>query len=215
MAHDDRPAAASGTFLLGGDLPVHRLGFGAMRITGPGHLGHPADRDGGEGALRRAVELERPIHRHGRLLRPRGERALIAEALHPYPDDLVIATKGGLMRPGPDRWVPNGRPDYLPGARGACGGCTSSSLDLYQFHRPDPEVPIAESIGALMALQDEGKIRHLAICNVNGTSWARRGRCVPTVWVQNRYNLADRHSESLVDGASAGLAFMPWAPIRT
>jgi pyridoxine 4-dehydrogenase len=209
-------AAAAGTIDLGGDLTVHRMGFGAMRITGRGIWGDPPDREAAKATLRRAVELEVQFIDTADSYGPEVSERLIAEALHPYPDDLVIATKGGLVRPGPDRWEPNGRPDHL---RQACEGSLQrlrlEQIALYQFHRPDPAVPLAESIGALIELKDEGKIRHIAICNVNEDQLGAAQALVPTVSVQNRYNLSDRHSESLVDRCEQqGLAFLPWAPIQ-
>src|SRR6478735_862717 len=156
----DRPlvtAAAAGTIDLGGDLTVHRMGFGAMRITGRGIWGEPSDLDAAKATLRRAVELEVQLIDTADSYGPEVSERLIAEALYPYPEDLVIATKGGLVRPGPGQWVPDGRPERL---RRACEGSLArlrlDRIDLYQFHRPDPKVPIAESIGALAELKDEG-----------------------------------------------------------
>jgi aryl-alcohol dehydrogenase-like predicted oxidoreductase len=215
----DRPvvtAAAAGTIDLGGDLTVNRMGFGAMRITGRGIWREPPDRDAAKATLRRAVELEVQFVDTADSYGPEVSERLIAEALYPYPDDLVIATKGGLVRPGPDRWDADGRPEHL---REACEGSLQrlriEQIPLYQFHRPDRSVPLAESIGALVELKQEGKIRHIGICNVNEDQLREAQALVPTVSVQNRFNLADRHSEPLVDLCEEEtLAFLPWAPIQ-
>jgi aryl-alcohol dehydrogenase-like predicted oxidoreductase len=209
-------AAAAGTIDVGGDLTVNRMGYGAMRITGPGIWGWPPDRDRARAALRRAVELGVTFIDTADAYGPKVSEQLIAEALYPYPDDLVIATKGGLMRPGPGRWTPNGRPEHL---RGACeGSLVRLKLDqipLYQFHRPDPEVPIAESVGALADLKAEGKIRHIGVSNVSEPQLKQAQQVTPIVSVQNRYNAADRSAEQMVDLCEQEmLVFLPWAPIQ-
>jgi pyridoxine 4-dehydrogenase len=170
-------AAAAGTIEIGGDLTVNRMGFGAMRITGDGIWGEPPDRERARAALRRAIELDVNFIDTADSYGPEVSEILIAETLHPYPDDLVIATKGGLVRPGPNRWEPDGRPEHL---RQACEGSLRrlrlDQIPLYQFHRPDPNVPIAESIGALAELKAEGKIRHLGVSNVTEDSCGRPSR---------------------------------------
>ena len=208
-------AAQAGTLDLAGDLTVHRLGYGAMRITGDGIWGEPADRDGAKATLRRALELGVNFLDTADSYGPDVSETLIAEALHPYPDDLVIATKGGLERTGPGRWPTNGRPEHL---RDACEGSLRrlrlDQIPLYQFHRPDPDVPLEDSIGALAELKDAGKVRHIGVCNVTEAQLRRAQRVTPIVSVQNRYNVTDRSSETLVDLCEQEqLAFLPWAPI--
>jgi len=209
-------AAEAGTIDVGGDLTVNRLGFGAMRITGPGIWGAPRDADAAKEALRRAVELGVTFIDTADSYGPEISESLIAETLYPYPDDLVIATKGGLTRPGPGRWEPDGRPEHL---RQACEGSLQrlrlGQIALYQFHRPDRQVPIAESIGALAELKDEGKIRHIGVSNFSEAQLQAAERITPVVSVQNRYNAADRSSESMVDLCEQErLVFLPWAPIQ-
>ncbi len=209
-------AAAAGTIEIGGDLVVRRMGFGAMRITGTGVWGDPPDIDRARATLRRVVELGVTFIDTADSYGPEVSERLIAEALYPYPDDLVIATKGGLVRPGPGRWDADGRPEHL---REACEGSLRrlrlDQIPLYQFHRPDPRVPLAESLGALTALKDEGKIRHIGISNVSEAQLRAAQRITPIVSVQNRYNAADRKSESMVDLCEQEqLAFLPWAPIQ-
>ncbi|HEY0357687.1 MAG TPA: aldo/keto reductase [Mycobacteriales bacterium] len=212
----DRPAAASGTLTIGGDLPVTRLGFGAMRITGKGIWGPPADHDEAIRVLRRAVELGVDLIDTADSYGPSVSEDLIREALHPY-DGLTIATKGGLTRSGPDEWAPVGRPEYLR-------QCVEMSLrrlgveriDLYQLHRIDPQVPLPDQLGVLKDLQNEGKIRHLGLSEVSVEELAEARKLVQVVSVQNRYNLTDRHSEDVVDYCeTAGIAFIPWAPLAT
>jgi pyridoxine 4-dehydrogenase len=202
-------------FKLGGDLPVNRLGFGAMRITGEGIWGWPADRDNARKVLRRAVELGVNLIDTADAYGPEVSELLIAEALHPYPKGMVIATKGGLTRPGPDQWVPDGRPEYLK-------GCVEKSLrrlrleriDLYQLHRIDPKVPMEESLGALKEMRDSGKIRHLGLSEVTPEEIDRARKILPIVSVQNQYNIANRKWEkTLVYCEKEGLGFMPWSPI--
>lgn len=209
-------ASAAGTIDIGGDLTVNRLGFGAMRITGQGIWGEPPDRERATATLRRAVELGVNFIDTADSYGPDVSETLIAEALHPYPDQLVIATKGGLVRPGPGRWVPDGRPEHL---REACEGSLRrlrvDRIDLYQFHRPDPKVPVDESIGMLAKLKDEGKIRHVGVSNFSEDQLREAERVTPVVSVQNRYNSSDRSSESMVDLCEQeDLVFLPWAPIQ-
>ena len=209
-------AAAAGTIDVGGDLTVNRLGFGAMRITGSGIWGDPPSRDQAIATLRRTVELGVNFIDTADSYGPEVSETLIAEALHPYPDDLVIATKGGMVRPGPNRWEANGRPEHL---RAACEGSLRrlrlEQIPLYQFHRPDPAVPLAESIGAIAELKNEGKIRHIGISNVSEAQLREAQQIVPIVSVQNRYNVSDRRSESLIDLCEQEqLVFLPWAPIQ-
>jgi len=209
-------AANAGTIDIGGDLTVNRLGFGAMRITGPGVWGDPPDRDVAKAALARAVQLGVTFIDTADSYGPEVSENLIAEALYPYPEDLVIATKGGLTRPGPGKWEADGRPDYL---RSVCEGSLRrlrlDQIDLYQLHRPDPRVPYVDSIGALAELKDEGKIRHLGVSNVSEDQLREAQQIAPIVSVQNRYNVADRSSESMVDLCELEqLVFLPWAPIQ-
>ena len=208
-------AAPGGVFLLGGDLPVHRLGFGAMRITGEGVWGPPRDKAEARRVLRRAVELGVNFIDTADAYGPDVSEELIAEALHPYPAGLVIATKGGLLRAGPGQWSPDGRPEHL---KKACEGSLKrlklACLDLYQFHRPDPKVPFEDSVGAIAELQRAGKVRHVGLSNVSTAQLAQARRIVPVVTVQNRYNLTDRSSEDVLEAcAQAGIGFMPWGPI--
>jgi pyridoxine 4-dehydrogenase len=209
-------AATAGTIDVGGDLTVNRLGFGAMRITGPGIWGPPANRDDAIAVLRRAVELGVNFIDTADSYGPNVSEELIAEALWPYPDDLVIATKGGLERPGPNRWTPNGRPEHLVEAcEGSLRRLKLEQLPLYQFHRPDPKVPLEDSLGAIIALKEQGKIRHIGLSNVDETELRAAQRLTSIVSVQNRYNVDDRGSESLVDLCEQEqITFLPWAPIQ-
>ena len=209
-------AAAAGTIDVGGDLTVNRMGFGAMRITGHGIWGDPPDQETAKAALRRAVQLDVNFIDTADSYGPEVSETLIAETLYPYPDDLVIATKGGLVRPGPGRWAADGRPEHL---RQACEGSLRrlrlDQIPLYQFHRPDPKVPIAESVGALAELKAEGKIRHIGVSNVSQEQFREAERVTPIVSIQNRYNVTDRSSEPMVDLCEQEvLAFLPWAPIQ-
>jgi pyridoxine 4-dehydrogenase len=209
-------ANAAGTIGIGGDLTVNRLGFGAMRITGPGIWGEPPDREQAQAALRQAVALGVNFIDTADSYGPEVSEKLIADTLYPYPDDLVIATKGGLVRPGPGRWDPDGRPEHL---REACEGSLRrlklDQIPLYQFHRPDPRVPYAESIGALVELKEQGKIRHIGVSNVSEDQLREAQRLTPVVSVQNRYNLDDRASEPIVDLCDQeDLVFLPWAPTQ-
>jgi pyridoxine 4-dehydrogenase len=209
-------AAAAGTIDVGGDLTVNRLGFGAMRITGDGIWGEPPDRGKAIETLRTAVGLGVNFIDTADSYGPEVSENLIAEALYPYPDDLVIATKGGLTRPGPNRWPPDGRPEHL---RSACEGSLRrlrvEQIPLYQLHRPDPAVPYAESVGALAELQKEGKIRHVGVSNVSEAQLREAQRIVPVVSVQNRYNVTDRSSQQVLDVCEQeSLVFLPWAPVQ-
>ena len=206
---------SSGTFAIGGDRSVRRLGYGAMRITGPGIWGDPADRQESLAVLRRAVELGVNLIDTADSYGPFVSEDLIADALHPYPDDLVIATKGGLTRSGPGQWHPVGRADYLR-------QCVEMSLrrlrletiDLYQYHRVDPRTPMEESLGALRDLQQQGKIRHIGVSNVTVEQLAEARSIVDVVTVQNRYNLTDRSSEAVLTQCEReGIGFLPWAPV--
>jgi len=208
-------AAAAGTIDIGGDLTVNRLGFGAMRITGDGIWGEPADAGRAKAALRRAVALGVTFIDTADSYGPDVSERLIAEALYPYPDELVIATKGGLVRPGPGQWNPDGRPEHLRQVlEGSLTRLRLERIDLYQFHRPDPKVPVAESIGALAELKEQGKIRHIGVSNFDESQLREAQQVTPVVSVQNRYNIGDRSSESMVDLCEQeSLVFFPWAPI--
>jgi pyridoxine 4-dehydrogenase len=215
MAQELIDAAASGTFTIGGDLTVNRLGYGAMRITGAGIWGPPSDRETAKAVLRRAVALGVNLIDTADSYGPHVSEELIAEALHPYPADLVIATKGGLVRPGPNNWQPDGRPEHLRQAlEGSLRRLRLDRIDVYQFHRPDPKVPFEESVGTLAELRAAGKIRHVALSNVTVDRLAVARKIVPIVTVQNRYNLEDRSSEDVLDVCTREqIGFFPWAPI--
>ena len=209
-------AAAAGTIEIGGDMVVRRLGFGAMRITGNGIWGDPPDEGEAKATLRRVVELGVNFIDTADSYGPEVSERLIAETLYPYPEDLVIATKGGLVRPGPGRWDPDGRPEHL---RAACEGSLRrlrlDQIPVYQLHRPDRRVPLADSLGTLVQLKAEGKIRHIGISNVSEAQLRAAQQITPVVSVQNRYNAADRQSESMVDLCEPEqIAFLPWAPIQ-
>jgi len=208
-------ARTSGTFSFGGDLEVVRLGFGAMRITGPGIWGPPSDPDEALRVLRRSLELGITFIDTADSYGPAVSEELIAEALHPYPDELVIATKAGLTRQGPNLWVSVGRPAYL---RQQCElslrRLKVDRIDLFQLHRIDPDVPMEDQVGELKALQDEGKIRHLGLSEVSVDELEAARRIAPVVSVQNRFNLADRDSQALLDHCtSEGIGFIPWRPV--
>ena len=203
------------TFTIGGDIEVHRLGFGAMRITGEGVWGPPPDRDDARDVVRRAVELGVDLIDTADSYGPHVSEQILAEALHPYPDGLLIATKGGLQRSGPGRWSRNGRPEHL---RAACErsllDLQVDRIDLYQLHAVDPDVPYSESIGALRELQQEGKIRHVGVSNVTVERLAEARAMIEVVSVQNRFNLGDRHAaEVLAVCERDGLGFLPWFPL--
>ena len=220
-----RPAEASGLFTIGGDLKVYRLGFGAMRITGSGIWGPPADHDAAIAVLRRAVELGINLIDTADAYGPDVSESLIAEALYPYGENLVIATKGGLTRTGPNEWPADGRPEHLRQAlEGSLKRLRLDRIDIYQFHRPDPKVPFEDSVGTLAEMRKEGKIRHVGLSNVTLDELERAQRIVPIVTVQNHYNLADRASErmSVTDSermidvcAQQGIGFIPWAPLTS
>jgi pyridoxine 4-dehydrogenase len=208
-------AAAAGQIRLGTDLSVNRLGYGAMRITGEGIWEEPADIPGAIRVLQRAVQLGVTFIDTADSYGPDVSETLIAKALYPYPADLVIATKGGLVRPGPDIWNRNAHPAHL---RAACEGSLRrlrlERIDLYQLHSPDPSVPLADSIGELVRLQSEGKIRYIGISNVSLDELEKAERLTPIVSVQNRYNLEDRRSDAVIAHCEAqSMAFIPWAPL--
>ncbi|PYP56578.1 MAG: oxidoreductase [Gemmatimonadetes bacterium] len=224
----DIPVAHSGSFVLGGDRPVYRLGFGAMRLTGKGIWGEPRDHGEAIAVLRRALELGINLIDTADSYGPAVSERLIAEALYPYPPELVIATKGGLERPGPDQWTPNGRPEHL---RAACEGSLRrlklERIDLYQLHRIDPAVPFDDQLGTLRDLQQQGKIRHVGLSEVSVADIERARMLVPIVSVQNRYNLVERHAAPPSAGVThpqppelvlehcerEGIAFIPWFPL--
>lgn len=208
--------AASGTLTLGGDLNVYRLGFGAMRITGQGIWGAPADKAEALAVLRRAVQLGINFIDTADAYGPEVSENLIAEALYPYPAGLVIATKGGYTRSGPNAWAPDGRPQHLRSAlEGSLKRLRLERIDLYQFHTPDPKVPFEDSVGELARMQQEGKIRHVGLSNVAVAQLKQAQRIVPIVSVQNRYNILDRASEDEVDETERqGIGFIPWNPLE-
>jgi pyridoxine 4-dehydrogenase len=208
-------ASTAGRLALGGDLEVNRLGFGAMRITGRGAWGDPPDVAAAVRVLQRAVSLGVTFIDTADSYGPGNSESLIARALHPYPAELVIATKGGLVRPGPDNWNRDARPEHL---RAACDDSLRrlrrDRIDIYQLHAPDPNVRLEDSIGELVRLQGEGKIRHIGVSNVTVAELKRCERLTPIVSVQNRYNQEDRGSEEVLAYCqSRGIAFLPWAPL--
>lgn len=215
--HPSRPAEASGTFALGGDLPVNRLGYGAMQLTGPGVWGEPEDPAEAVRVLRRAVELGVTFVDTADSYGPFVSERLIREALHPYADDLVIATKGGYTRCGPGDWRPVGRPEYLrQQTELSLRHLGLERIDLYQLHRIDAQVPLADQLGELVLLQQEGKIRHIGVSEVTVEQLVEARGIAEIVSVQNRYNLADRHAEDVLAYAEReNIAFIPWFPIAT
>ncbi len=208
-------AAESGAFTIGDDLTIHRLGFGAMRITGKGVWGEPRDRDEARVVLRRAVELGVNFIDTADSYGPSVSEEIIAEALYPYPKGLVIATKGGLTRQGPDQWQPLGRPEYLrQQVEMSLRRLRLDRIDLYQLHRIDPKVPVEESLGALKDLQGQGKIRYIGLSEVNQTEIEQSQRTVRIVTVQNRYNIGDREHEPTLNYCEQNkLGFIPWFPV--
>jgi pyridoxine 4-dehydrogenase len=210
-------AAESGTFRIGGDLPVHRLGFGAMRLTGDGVWGAPKDRRECIAVLRRAIELGVNLIDTAESYGPHVSEELIAEALDPYPKDLVIATKGGLDRPGPGQWVPNGRPERLrEELEGSLRRLKLERIDLWQLHRIDPDVPEEDQFGAIRQFQREGKILHAGLSEVSIDQIDRARKFFPVVSVQNKYNMEDRHWDDVVGYCEReNIAFIPWFPLQT
>ena len=211
-----RAAEASGTFLIG-DIPVRRLGFGAMQLTGNGVWGEPADHSEAIAVLGRALELGINLIDTADSYGPEVSERLIAEALHPYPAGLVIATKAGFQRPGPNQWVEDGRPEHLRAAvEGSLRRLRLERIDLLQLHRIDPKVAMEDQIGALVDLQRDGKIRHIGLSEVSVKQIEAVRRITPIVSVQNRYNLVDRDSEDVLDYCTRGkLGFIPWFPLAT
>ncbi len=212
-----RPAEASGTFRLGGELPVYRLGFGAMRITGPGVWGEPRDRDECIRVLQRTLDLGVNFIDTADSYGPYISEALIRTALYPYPGDLVIATKAGLVRTGPNQWIPLGRPEYLrQEVEMSLRRLGKERIDLLQLHRVDPQVPLADQLGVLVDMQHEGKIRYIGLSNVTVEQVRAAQKITQFVSVQNRYNLADRSSEDVLELCEKeNYAFIPWFPIAT
>ena len=210
------PASLAGTISLGGDLVVGRMGYGAMRITGPGIIGPPADPDEARRVLRRAVELGVDFIDTADSYGPNVSEELIAEALYPYPEGLVIATKGGLERPGPNKWTPNGRPDYLRRQlEGSLRRLRVERIDLWQLHRIDARVPADEQFGFLAEIVREGLVRHVGLSEASVDDVERARRFVSIASVQNRYNLTDRRWEPVLDHCEReGIAFIPWAPLN-
>lgn len=207
-------AAAAGTVKIG-DLTVNRMGFGAMRLTGSGIWGEPDDRETAKKVLHRALDLGVNFIDTADSYGPDVSEEIIAEALHPYPEGLVIGTKGGMVRSGPGEWQTNGRPQHLREVlEGSLKRLKLERIDLYQFHRPDPDVPLEESIGALAELRDAGKIRHIGVSNVDAQQLKRAREMVPIVSVQNRYNRNDRQSEPVLEICQKdNLAFLPYFPL--
>ncbi len=220
----ERPAEASGTLTLGGDLKVYRLGFGAMRLTGEGIWGPPADKQEALAVLKRSLELGINLIDTADSYGPEVSEELIAEALYPYPQDLVIATKGGLLRTGPGQWPLDGRPEHLREAlEGSLKRLRLDRIDIYQFHRPDPKVPFEESVGEVARMREEGKIRHVGLSNITVEELGRAQKIVPIITVQNHYNLSKRQSErmngqqseEMIDiCAQQGIGFIPWSPLE-
>jgi pyridoxine 4-dehydrogenase len=211
----ERPAAKAGDFVIGGDLRVHRLGFGAMRITGKGIWGEPKDRDEAVRVLRKAVELGINFIDTADSYGPSVSEEIIAEALYPYPNGLVIATKAGLERPGPDQWVPNGKPEHLrKGCEGSLRRLRVERIDLFQLHRIDDKVPAEDQLGTLKDLQAEGKIKHIGLSEVSLAQIENARKHVPIVTVQNRYSVLDRGAEDVLEYCERSrIGFIPWFPL--
>lgn len=210
-----RNAASAGAFAIGGDLEVNRLGFGAMRITGKGIWGEPADPEEAKRVLKRCVELGVNLIDTADSYGPDVSERLIGETLAPYPDGVVIATKAGLVRPGPGDWRPDGRPEHIREAiEGSLSRLKLETIDLYQLHRIDPEVPAEESLGTMAELRREGKVRHVGLSEVGVDELRRAQEILPIASVQNRYNLTDRGSEAVLEACEQdGIAFIPWFPL--
>ncbi|HEY6848240.1 MAG TPA: aldo/keto reductase [Terracidiphilus sp.] len=208
-------ASAAGTLTVGGDLTINRLGYGAMRVTGPGIWGPPADRSAALATLRRTVELDVNLIDTADSYGPGTSEELIAEALYPYQTGLVIATKGGWERPGPGQWTHNASPKHLTAAlEGSLQRLRLDRIDIYQLHAPDNAVSFEASVEALARLREQGKIRHVALSNVTREHIERARKIVPIVSVQNRYSFADRESDFIVDYCEQNnIAFLPWAPL--
>ncbi|MGY1712352.1 aldo/keto reductase [Geodermatophilus sp. SYSU D00758] len=209
--------APTSTLAIGGDLPVHRLGYGAMQLPGPGVWGEPADPAAARAVVRAAVEQGVDLIDTADSYGPVVSERIIAEALHPYPEGLVIATKAGLTRTGPGEWVPVGRPAYLKQqVELSLRTLRLERIDLIQLHRIDPEVPLADQLGAFRELQEQGKVRHIGVSEVSVEELRAAREVVDVVSVQNRYNLTDRRSQDVLDLCTAeGIAFIPWFPIAT
>jgi len=208
-------AAASGTFSIGGDVPIHRLGYGAMRITGDGIWGEPKDRENAKKVLRRAVELGVNFIDTADSYGPAVSERLIGEALSPYAKGVVVATKAGLTRQGPNQWLPVGRPEYLAQqVEMSLRWLKTDHIDLWQLHRIDPKVPVEESLGAIKKLQEQGKIRHVGLSEVKPNEIDRARKVIDIVSVQNQYNIGDRQHEDVVEYCTKHkLAFIPWFPV--
>ncbi len=215
--HDNYSASEAGTFKIGGDLTVNRIGFGGMRLTGAGVWGDPSDREGAKGVLHRALELGVNFIDTADAYGPETNENLIREALYPYPEDVLVATKGGHVRDKDKNWLTDGRPEHL---KEACEASMKrlgvEQIELYQFHRPDPDVPYEESIGALAELKTEGKVRQVGVSNVTVEQLETATSIVPIASVQNRYNITERDADDLVDACErVGIAFLPYFPLAT
>jgi pyridoxine 4-dehydrogenase len=215
MTNHNYPASAAGTITLGHDMTVNRLGYGAMRLTGQGIWGEPDDRETAKSVLHRALELDVTFIDTADAYGPNVNETLIAEALHPYADNLIIATKGGLTRSGPNQWHTNGKPDHLRDALDdSLKRLKVDTIDLYQFHRPDPEVPFEDSLGVFVEARDAGKVRHIGLSNVSVEQLQTALNMTEIASVQNRYNINDRTSEEVLQLCEAeGIAFIPWFPV--
>ena len=216
MTKKEVNATQAGIVTLGNEISVNRLGYGAMRITGSGIWGQPSSRDDAMALLRRAVDLGVNFIDTADSYGPNVSEEIIGEALYPYPEDLVIATKAGLTRSGPNRWAPNGRPEHIIKAcEGSLTRLKLEQIPLYQLHRPDPKVPFEDSVGTLISLKEQGKIRHIGLSNVDERHIRQAQALTPIVSIQNRYNVDDRGSESIVDLCEQEqMVFLPWAPIK-